>query len=208
MRKELGKIISVNLKHNFALPFVSALGVMVFTLLMCNITALQGRECAKPIEFLLSFTGAMLLIPVFLPEQDKDIRDVILSKKIDYLNICIIRILYSVITMIILVALFIALMKICESDVTVNHLISGIGSAWLLGAVGFAAAGITNNVTIGYMAAILYYIANYGMKDKLGRFCIFPMYITGRFDNGKWLIMEAVVLMIVTMLICRINSRK
>lgn len=198
-----GKITVVNLRYNFLMPFASALGVLILTLLMFNITALQSREAAKPIEFLLCFIGVTLLVPIFLPEQDENIRDVICAKKINYFNILIIRILYSVVAMIVLIAFFVVVMKICESDVTVKHLIGGIASAWFLGAVGFAAAGITNNVTVGYMAAMLYYLANYGMKDKVGKFFLFPMSYLGRFDESGWLIFGAVVLMAITLGICR-----
>ena len=183
------------------MPFASALGVLILTLLMFNVTALQGIEAAKPVEFLLCFVGVMLLVPIFLPEQDKNIRDVICSKKINYFNILVIRILYSIVTMIILISFFIVIMKLCESDVTVQHLIGGIASAWFLGAVGFAAAGITNNVTVGYMTAMLYYLANYGMKDKLGRFFLFPMSCLGRYDESGWLILGAVALMVITIVV-------
>ena len=196
-----GKIICVNLRYNFLMPFASASGVLILTLLMFNITALQGMETAKPIEFLLCFIGVMLLVPIFLPEQDKNIRDVICSKKINYFNILVIRILYSIVTMIILISFFIVIMKLCESDVTVQHLIGCIASAWFLGAVGFAAAGITNNVTVGYMTAMLYYLANYGMKDKLGRFFLFPMSCLGRYDESGWLILGAVALMVITIVV-------
>ena len=182
------------------MPFASALGVLILTLLMFNITALQGTETARPIEFLLCFIGVTLLVPIFLPEQDKNIRDVICAKKINYFNILVIRILYSVAAMIILIALFVVVMKACESDVTVKHLIGGIASAWFLGAVGFAAAGITNNVTVGYMTAMLYYLANYGMKDKVGKFFLFPMSYSGRFDESGWLIFGAMALMAITIL--------
>ncbi|MDE7178809.1 MAG: hypothetical protein K2O59_13435 [Lachnospiraceae bacterium] len=204
MEKEIyGKIIGVNLKYNFLMPFASALGVLILTLVMFNITSLQGIEAARPIEFLLCFIGVTLLVPIFLPEQDDNIRDVVCSKKINYFNILLIRILYSVAAMILLITFFISLMKVCESQVTVQHLIGGVASAWLLGAVGFAAAGITNNVTVGYMAAMLYYLANYGMKDKVGKFFLFPMSYLGRFDESGWLIFGAVALMAITLGVCR-----
>lgn len=204
MGKEIyGKITGVNLRNNFPMPFASALGVFILTLLMFNMTALQSIEAARPIEFLLCFIGVMLLVPIFLPEQDKNIRDVICSKKINYFNILLVRILYSVVAMIILIAFFVVLMKVCESHVTVKHLVGGIASAWFLGAVGFAAAGITNNVTVGYMTAMIYYLANYGMKEKLGKFFLFPMSCLGRFDESGWLILGAVALMGITLGICR-----
>ena len=59
-----GKIIGVNLRHNFLMPFASALGVLILTLIMFNVTALQSREAARPIEFLLCFIGVTLLVPI------------------------------------------------------------------------------------------------------------------------------------------------
>ncbi|MDE6212096.1 MAG: hypothetical protein K2M70_01275, partial [Lachnospiraceae bacterium] len=53
------------------------------------------------------------------------------------------------------------------------------------------------------MTAMLYYLANYGMKDKVGKFFLFPMSYLGRFDESGWLISGAVVLMVATLGICR-----
>lgn len=197
-----GKILFVNLKYNFRMPFASAFGVFVLTLILFNITALQSQDAAKPIEFLLCFIGVMLLVPVLYPEQDENIRDVIRSKKIDYVVVCIIRIVYSVVAIVVFVAALIIVMKMCESDVGIGHFISGIASAWLLGAVGFAAAGMSNNVIIGYMTGILYYLANYGLKDKWGPFFLFSMSYSGKYDAAGWKIFGAVVLMGITLLVC------
>ncbi|MDE7248350.1 MAG: hypothetical protein K2N82_00375, partial [Lachnospiraceae bacterium] len=54
-----------------------------------------------------------------------------------------------------------------------------------------------------YMATMLYYLANYAMKDKLGKFYLFPMSYQGRSDESGWLILGAVVLMAITLGICR-----
>lgn len=198
-RESYGKIVSVNLKYNLRLPLASALGVFVLTLLVFNITALQSREAARPIELLLCFTGVMLFVPVFYPEQNEDIRDVIRSKKIDHMVICMIRIAYSVVIMAGLIAFFVLIMKMHESNVGAEHFISGLASAWFLGAVGFAAAGMTNNVTVGYMAAMLYYLVNYGLKDKLGVFFLFSMSYSGKSDTAGYMVVGAAVLMGITL---------
>ena len=194
-----GKILSVNLKHNFLLPFATAVCTVIITPLLFNIRALTSMEAARPIEFWLCFVGVILLVSVFLPEQDKEIRDVIRSKKFDYFGLCMIRLLYSVIAMAILITVFVGIMKFCESDVKGYHILGGIASAWFLGAVGFATAGLTENVTVGYMASLLYYLANYGQKSKLGKFFLFPISYQGDTKESGWRIGGAAVLTLFTM---------
>lgn len=194
-----GKILNVNLKHNFLLPFATAVCTVIITPLLFNISALTSMEAARPVEFWLCFVGVILIVSVFLPEQDKEIRDVIRSKKFDYFGLCMIRLLYSVIAMAILITVFVGIMKFCESDVKGYHILGGIASAWFLGAVGFATAGLTENVTVGYMASLLYYLANYGLKSKLGKFFLFPISYQGDTKESGWLIGGAVVLTLFTM---------
>lgn len=205
MVSNYGKIISVNLKHNFLLPFVSALGVFLLTPLLFNITSLKGTDVARPLEFLLSWMGVMLLTPVFRPEQNKNIRDVIRSKKIDYLIVCGIRMLYSMMTLVVLVSLFVGVMWWQESEVTVTYWFGAIATALFLGAVGLAASGISDNTTIGYMAAMLYYLANYGLKEKLGSFYLFSMSM-GDFEGKEWMLAGTVLLIITTFLWGKIKN--
>lgn len=196
--KMYGKIAGVNLVHNFLPPFALSVCFLMITPFLFNINALSSTQAARPIEFWLCFVGVILLVSVFLPEQDKDIRDVIRTKKFDYNNLCIIRLLYSVGAMAVLIILFTGIMKFCESDVRAYHVLGGIASAWFLGAVGFAVAGITDNVMAGYMSSILYYLASYGLKEKLGKFFLFPMSYGGNGGESGWLIGGAVVLTILT----------
>lgn len=201
-----GKIVSTNLKHNFPLACACAIGIFFLTLILFNITALQGGEAAKPIEFMLCWVGVIFLAPIFLPEQNREIRDVICSKKMDYIQVCCIRALYSAIALIILEALFIGMMWWCESDVDGTFLFGGIATALFLGAIAFAASGISENTTVGYMAAMLYYLANYGLKDKLGKFYLFSM-STGNFEDKEWLLIGAAVMIVATFAIIKIRQK-
>lgn len=208
MRKGLyGNIIVVNLKHNFPAPCASAIGIFLLTLLLFDVTALQAGEAAKPIEFLLCWVGVMFLAPVFLPEQNTEIRDVICSRKIDYIKVCILRTLYSAAATAFFVSLFIGIMKVRECDVDAGVLFGGIATALFLGAVGFAAAGISGNTTIGYMAAFAYYLASYGMKGKLGKFYLFSM-TAGNVEDKKWLFAAAVLLICVTFVIMKLRQKR
>ena len=103
---QLGKILSVNLKNNFLIHFVLANVVAALTPVVFTISSLDSRASGQPIEMLLVFIGMIMLTPIFQPEQNEEIRDVIRSKKTSYLLVCMIRVLYSVFAIFLITALF------------------------------------------------------------------------------------------------------
>ncbi|MCM1099950.1 MAG: hypothetical protein NC079_06380 [Clostridium sp.] len=198
--KLYGGIAKFNLRHNFIMYFAAAVAVLVLTVLLFNITDLDGRAAAQPIEFMLSWTGVVLLVPVFWPEQDKNLRDVIRSKWADYLTVCLVRVLYSTAALAVLNAAFVGLMGLRESQVTWRHVVCAFATALFLGAAGFAAAGICDNTVAGYMVALMYYLVNYGLKDKLGPFYLFSMYTNGGIREKWWQLAGGAVLIAITFL--------
>lgn len=196
-RKCYIKILQVNLKHNFVIPLITTLLVGGLMVLLFNIKALSKEQAMQPIELLLCFTGITMLTPVFLPEQNPAIRDVICSKKIEYSRVCLIRLIYSVVTVLLVNVLFIGIMKAEESEVGLYHVVAAITGALFLGAIGFFVSGITGNTTLGYMLAIGYYLVNYSVKDKFGIFNLFTG-IKGTYSDKMWILMWAVLLVIIT----------
>lgn len=192
------KILGVNLRHHFLLPLAAAAGVVMLTPVFFNINALQETEAVRPLESWLCFVGAVLIVSVLLPEQDKNIRDVICARKCDYCVLLSIRLLYSAVAVTALIAVSAAVMRVCECDVRIEQVLCAAAGALFLGAVGFAAAGLTGNVTAGYMAAVLYYLANYGRKDKSAVFFLFPMSSGKSPVAGVWLAGGAVCMMFLT----------
>lgn len=169
------KITLINLRHNFPLHFGIAVAVAILTPLVFSISALDFTSSARPLEMLLCMTGTALLTPVFLPEQNENIRDVIRSKRVDYLSVCLIRVIYSTIALAAVIGGFVLAMKLCECNVTLAHFGAGFGSAFFLGAIGLAFAKFGGSPTVGYMASMIYYLGNYGLKDKLGKFYLFSV---------------------------------
>ena len=168
------KIVGINLRHNFLVHFCIALTVAILTPLVFSISALDFTSSARPLEMLLCMTGTVLLTPVFLPEQNENIRDVIRSKRVDYLSVCIIRVIYSTVALAAIIGVFVFVMKLCECDVTLAHFGAGFGSAYFLGAVGLAFAKFGGSPTVGYMASMIYYMLNF-IGSKLGSFWLFTM---------------------------------
>lgn len=196
------KILKINLKRNFLPHFLIALIIVLFTPVVFGISSLDSVRSAQPLEMLLSLTGTVILTPVFLPEQNENIRDLIRSKKTDYTGICIMRVIYSVITLALITGVFVFIMRLCESDVGIKHFAGGFTTALFLGSLGFCTAGISKNISVGYMVSMIYYIANFALKDKLGRFFIFSM-SAGSFTEKYYLLLSSLVIIIFTLLTVR-----
>lgn len=197
-----GNILKINLRHQYPGPALAALALLVLTRLVFNLNALENTAVAKPLEMLLIWIGPAMLVPVFGSEQNPEIRDVVRARRIDYLQVCVLRIGYSALTVALLAALFTGLMKAGESQVLPYHLWGSICSALLLGAVGMAVAGISGNTAAGFMVCMLYYLASYGMKNKLGVFSLFSM-TGGRMTGKGWQLLAAVFLTVLTLVVMR-----
>lgn len=203
------KILRVNLKHNFPIHFILAVLVAVLTPVVFSISSLDARMSAQPLEMLLSFIGAILLTPIFLPEQNHEIRDIIRSKKTDYSAVCLIRVIYSVVAIMLITGIFVLVMKYCECEVTWKHFVGGFASSLFLGVVGFTVAGLSNSVSAGYMMAMVYYAANIGLKDKLGICYLFSMYSGEDFSDKYLLILlSAIIIAIVFAVIFQVKYKK
>lgn len=203
----LGKILLVNLKNNFLIHFLLAIAVAVLTPVVFTITSLDSSMSAQPLEIMLSLTGTVLLTPVFLPEQNENIRDLIRSKRIEYLAVCFIRLLYSLFFLAVIFGIFTLIMYNSESAVTLRHFIGGYSSALFLGALGFFFAGISKNSIIGYMISMIYYISNFALKDDLKNLYLFSM-SAGSFHEKYWLIGSSAALFAVTFLWLKLLNRR
>lgn len=201
------KILSVNLKHNFLVHFVLAVVIAVLTPVVFSISSLDARASAQPLEMLLLFIGTILLTPVFLPEQNQEIRDVIRSKKTDYLIVCLIRAIYSIAAIMLITGMFVLIMKYNECEVTYRHFIGSFASSLFMGTIGFSVAGLSNNVSAGYMASMVYYAANIGLKDKLGICYLFSMYSGGNFSDKYLLILISVIVISIIFIILRKSDK-
>ena len=191
------KIILVNLKYNFIFPFLATVFICVFTGMVFNLKALSAVAALQPIEMLMCFTGVTMMTPIFLPEQNQNIKDVICSKWVDYTKVCLIRFIYSIVSVIVLNIVFVMIMKVLESEISIFHILAAIAGALFLGSIGFFVSGITGNATAGYMVAMCYYLINYGVKKELGVFNMFSGTVCA-FKDKAWLVLWSAVLVTLT----------
>lgn len=199
------KIAAVNLKHNTVPHLLLAIVIALLTPVIFGISSLNAQESAQPLEMFLPLTAIVLFTPIFLPEQNENIRDLVRSKRIDYLTICLIRLVYSVIFLACIFGIFTIIMRHCESDVTIRHFAGGSSSGIFLGALGFFFAGVSGSSIIGYMVSIMYYIGNFMLKDDLKYWYLFSM-SSGSFEEKYWLFISSVFLFFITFVIIKIRQ--
>lgn len=199
---QVWQIAKVNLRHNFTpLCFLSFI-VMLLTPVLFGITNLDSKAAAVPLEMLVSIIGTILLVPIFQPEQDDEIKDTVSSKYIDCTYVYVIRATYSIIGIIILVSIFALLMFLCGCEITISLIIGTIADAMFLGAIGLLTSAVTNNLPVSFMVSLLYYVINITMKSKLGVLNLFAM-MSGDYRPNLWLLATSIIFVVASILIKR-----
>lgn len=201
------EIIKSNLRHYFPAPFLTAAGILLLTAALFPPAALKGKDVGKPLEYFLPFVGAALLTPIFWPEQDDSIRDVIESKKTDCCVIWAVRLLCAVAALLIFIAVFTGIMRLNECEVRWVHFYGGFASALFMGSIGFMVSGLSGNTIAGYMAVFLYYLACFGLKKQLGPFWLFRMSV-GLTPDKTWLLLGSIAFIGVTFTVRRKWKRR
>lgn len=159
------------------------------TLLFCCMSGffvsfrnLDAMQAAKVMEMYVAFNGILLMTPLFMPEQNREIWLLEQSKAMSMWKLYLIRILEAVILLAVIVTVFIQLLKQGECQFDAGKMwIGAFSEILLIGSIGFCVSGITNQVVLGYMTAVVYFVANIGGGKYLGDFAMFQM-MKGEYD--------------------------
>lgn len=181
--------------------------IMILTPILFGTTGLDSKAAAVPLEMLISIIGIILLVPIFQPEQDDEIKDIVASKYIDSTYVHLIRGAYSIIGIILLVLAFSLFMFVCGCEITIELIGGTIADAMFLGAIGLLTSAITSNMPVSFMIPLLCYVLNLTMKSKLGNFNLFSM-MNGNYQPNIWLFISSVVFIVVAILIKRVFAKK
>ena len=201
------QIAKVNLRHNFLPLLFLSLIIMLLVPVIFGITNLDTRAAAAPLEMLISMLGIVLLVPVFQPEQNPDIEDIVSSKYVDQMIVHLIRIAYSLLSLILLIALFSFVMILNGCEINLIMIFGTVADAMFLGAIGLLTAAITNNLTVSFMPPIIYYLLNITMQRKLGVFNLFAM-MNENYAPNVWLFLTGIVLIVTAVLIKRFITKQ
>lgn len=201
------EIAKVNGKHNLLFHCIIAALLCVLAPFIMGVKNLQEPQVAKIIEFYLGFLGVILLIPLFLPDTNKDIRDLIASKKTPITGVRVIRFLEALLCLTILLLLFLWALKMgnCEFHYG-NCFYAAIANCVFMGGIGLLVYSVIDNIAVAYMIPFLYYIISMGGGKKyLGKFWLMS-FSAGSIEDKKYLL-AAGCLMIVVSLVIRWKRR-
>lgn len=201
----LAKVVFSDIKHNFLIHYLLAIGFIIITPIVFGISELNERMSAQPLEMMASIIGIVTLTPVFLPEQNKSIRDLVRAKKTSHELVCIMRTLCSTLVIFLLVGLLAVYMKYNESDVSVRLYFSAISGAFALGGLGYFMSAVGDSVTVGYMMSASYFIMNLFLRSRLDIFDLFT-FTDGGNQVNIWLYIISLILIIFSIVYRKITA--
>ena len=74
--------------------------LLVVSPLLMGVANLSAEDTAKVLERYAALTGIVMITPVFLPEQDKNLRELVCAKYVDSAKVYLVRFLGNVLLLI------------------------------------------------------------------------------------------------------------
>ncbi|GGF59465.1 ABC transporter permease [Paenibacillus albidus] len=174
--------------------FLLALALVLGTPVLFGIQYLDSRASSFVLERFLSFTGIILCTPLFFPEQDNSVKELVESKYTPYTGVLLIRLMLALTVLLCLVSSFIGVMLLNHCQFAAGPFILGtFATALFLGSLGFLAYSLSDNLVTGYILPTVYYTLNMFSGQKLGNFYLFSL-SKESMNEKYWLLGGAVVL--------------
>lgn len=201
------KISKINLKYNLLPHLLVCIVMCLAAQLFMGTKNLEQYQVAKIMEGYLSLWGIVLLIPVFIPDMNKDIRDLIASKKESMTVLHIIRIIWAVFFMIVMECVFLLYLKWGNCIFDFWGIFYGMmANALFLGGMGMFVFALSDQVVFAYMIPLMYYVVNFGAGFKqLGSFWLFSMQY-GSGPGGKHYLLISGILLTIGAVFWRKNA--
>lgn len=178
---------------------VLAIIFLAVTPFVFGVKYLDSAASAFVLERFVALAGIILLTPLFFPEQEGGIAELVESKYTSQLGVIIIRLAMSLLFLFAVIAGMVFWLHLgkCEFDV-VKFTAGTFATSFFLGSLGFAAYGITGNVVVGYLIPISYHLLNFFSGSKLGSVYLFSL-SEGSFSEKYWLFGIGVLFIIITL---------
>lgn len=202
------QIQKVNIKHNMLPHIIAGAACLLVSPLMIGMKNLDSCQTAKVIEIFFSLFGILLFVPVFMPELNKSVGDLIASKKEPMGALLFMRFLTSLFLTAAILFGFLTALRFGNCRFPFYQSFYGaMANCLFLGGMGMLFFSLFNHMALAYMMPVLYYIICYGGGKKyLGNFYLFSM-MWGSFQE-KHFIMAAAAIMIFLAITLRSRQQK
>lgn len=190
------QIEKMHLKHNIILHLLVCAILLGLSPLLMGVSNLNAQDTAKVLEMYTALTGIVMLTPIFLPEQSKDIRDLVNSKYVKSAWVYLLRLLGNSILLALILGIYIALLRHghCQFPV-IRYFLGAYAEILFLGALGIFFYGLCDNLIIGYMVPMMYYITAIGSGKKYLKL-LYPFSMTIGSYKEKYVLAIAALLLI------------
>ena len=105
------QIEKTNLKHNVPLHVLVCAVVLGISPFLVGTANLEAQDTAKVLEMYTAFIGIIMLTPIFLPEQPREIRELTGSKYMKSSTVYLIRLVGNSLILAVFLALYIAVLR-------------------------------------------------------------------------------------------------
>ncbi len=184
--------IKLGVGLNTALSFI----MVALTPLIFGVKNLDSVASSFVLERFTSLIGIILFTPLIYPEGDKDVQELVESKCTSPTQVYIIRIVLSLAVLVFLISVKVLFMRMNNCYFNPLAFIFGtISSALAIGALGFLAHSLSNNVVIGYMFAVFYYLINIFQGEQLKLFYLFSL-SQDSITEKYWLLSLSIILLL------------
>lgn len=207
-------IAKINWKYNLLPHFLVAALLCIVSPLLMGVENLDEKQVAAIIEVYLSFLGIILLVPLFLPDTNREIRDLTASKNTPLLPVRLIRLVEAVILLAALLIAYLLFLKrgSCQFRFGVCFY-AAFATCLFQGGLGVLFFSVIDNIVFAYMIPFLYFILCMGGASKLlGKFSLFglrmELAVGGTGTGGKIYLLGAGMLMLTAGLIIRKVTRR
>ena len=201
-------IAKVNLKINLYPHILLAVLICIAAPWIMGVENLNKYQTAQVLELYVSLIGMVLCVPLFIPDQNTDIRELLQSKKEPMYIVQMIRLFMSLIITTAIMAVFLLYLKKgnCEFDYG-EYLFAGMANCLFLGGLGTIAYSIIDNIAVAYMIPILYYVLCFGAGDKyLGKFYLFSL-TRGSFSEKYYLFGAGIMILGISIIYRNLNCK-
>lgn len=188
---EIGK---ENLKHNVWQHSLVCIVLLLLSPLVLGVENLVAADTAKVLEMYIALIGIILLAPIFLPEQNKDLRELVYSKYVKAWSVYLVRVIEAVLILVVLLGIYLWMLynNNCDMEV-VKYFLGTLAGMLFFGGMGLFFYGLLDNLVVGYMVPIFYFIVAMGSGAKyLKVFYPFGM-AAGSYKEKYYLAAAAVV---------------
>ncbi len=160
-------IAKVSLKHNLAIYIIASLALCIATPLLMGTNNLNQMQVNSVIEKYICLVGIVLLVPMLVPDINKDIYQLVKSKKEPIQLIKLQRIVHSLVFLMAIGLVFLYYMKQNHNQFDfVDTYIRYIANSIFLGSLGVATVSISGQLVVGYMIPLMYFAINVVGDDK------------------------------------------